>query len=327
MRRAAGAAVLGLALAGCSVIHTRPGDVAESASRSWPPNDPRVELAAVLANREDLRGHDALRWLRGDRKAPLFSRPYGVAWSGDDLLVADPGAARVLSLGKRGRVRSSRAGLFVSPAGVAACAQGVVVSDPPAGRVALLDQDLRLAGWLAEGLRRPTGIACIGARVYAVETGAHRVVELQDAGSAEVAGGRGEAPGRFNFPTALAADGATLWIGDTLNFRVQRIDPASGSVLAVFGTLGDASGEMPRIKGLAVDRAGRLWLSDALLDQVSLYTRDGGYLMSIGRHGDAPGEFYFPAGIAARSDGRVAIADSLNGRIQVLQESREGGTE
>ena len=151
-----------------------------------------------------------------------------------------------------------------------------------------------------------------------METAAHRLVELSGGKAVPVLGGRGMGPGQFNYPAALAVDGNTLWIGDTLNFRLQHVDPSSGQVLGGFGTLGDTPGQMPRVKDVAVDAGGRLWVSDALLDQVALYARNGEYLMSIGRNGSAPGEFAFPAGIGAAADGRVAVADSFNRRLEIF---------
>jgi sugar lactone lactonase YvrE len=117
----------------------------------------------------------------------------------------------------------------------------------------------------------------------------------------------------------VAIAGGSLLVGDTLNFRVQRIDLETGAAEGVFGQLGDAPGEMPRIKGLAVDAAGQLWVSDAHTDRVSLYTADGRLLLTLGGRGVDPGRFSFPAGIAAHPDGRVAVADSFNRRIQVFR--------
>lgn len=312
----------GLLAGGCTVVHRPSAGTPASGStegvRFWPPEDPRIELVRVLGLRGDLARGSVTAWLRGGRHEPLFTRPYGVAWDGGDILVADPGAGRVLRIGAGGGLSRSPEGLLGSPTFVAACGAGIVVSDPPAGRVALLDHKLRLVRWLASDLQRPTGVACLAGRVYVVETAAHRLVELADGEAATVMGARGNGPGLFNFPTALAADGDTLWVGDTLNFRLVHLDPVSGKVLGSFGTLGDTAGQMPRLKDVAVDARGRLWVTDALLDQVALYTRRGEYLMSIGHNGTAPGEFGFPAGVAAAADGRVAVADSFNRRLQVF---------
>lgn len=259
-------------------------------------------------------------WLTGAAAAEPFERPYGVAWDGDDLLVTDPAAARLVRVSPRGRITSSQPGLFLGPIGVARCEAGIVVTDSRQGSVTLLDGRLRLLRRLAEGLSRPTGVACIGPRIFVVETGGHHVLVLRkEGGIADVFGRRGEAEAQFNFPAALAADAASVWIGDTLNFRVQRLKATNGAYLRAFGRLGDGSGETPRIKGLAIDAAGRIWVTDAHLDQIALFSESGELLADLGRSGSGYGEFAFPAGIAAGPDGRIAVVDSLNRRIQILR--------
>jgi sugar lactone lactonase YvrE len=310
---ATAALLLAAVAAGCAV-RTQTFDPALYA---WPFHEPRVRLERIVERQRDAAGGLA-GWVRGQKDAPLFARPYGVAWDGDDLVVTDPGASAVLRLGADRKVRRSRAGLFASPIGVAACAEGVVVTDARAGSVALLDEQLHLVRWLARDLERPTGVAVYRDEIYVMETAKHRLLRLDGDVPEVVTGGRGDASGQLNFPVALAADAGGLWLGDTLNFRVQHLVPGAGAEVRVFGELGDASGEMPRIKDVAVDPLGRLWISDAYLNQVALFTAEGAYLMSLGRVGNAPGEFSFPTGIAAHPDGRVAVVDSMNRRLQVF---------
>jgi DNA-binding beta-propeller fold protein YncE len=286
---------------------------------AWPPDQPRVALERVIAGRSDLRRRGFWRRLAGQPDKALFQRPYGVAWDSEDLLVTDPAAGRVLRITRRGKVTSSPEGLLLGPIGVASCPDGVVVSDSRSGRVALLSRELELLGWLAEGLERPTGVGCTGQQILAVETGKHRVHVLGPGEARTHFGRRGEGPGEFNFPSALVVDHAELWVGDTLNFRLQQLSVDSGQVLAAFGQLGDSPGEMPRIKGLALDAQGNLWISDGHLDVVTIYSRSGRFLMDLGGTGSHPGEFSFPAGIAAGQDGRVAVVDSLNRRLQVFR--------
>jgi len=306
-------------LTGCTLIPAvdhLPGETAVGEGVFfWPAEQPRIRLEAILPS-PDRHGRSEDEMLR---------RPYGTAFDGEDLLVADPGAGTVFRLTSEGRTLRAPAFLLEAPVGVSVCPDGILVSDPPAGSVFLLDEKLKLRQVLAGGLHRPTGTACIGNRHFVVETGAHRLLELLPGGPRVVTGGRGLEEGRFNYPAALTSDGTTLWVGDTLNGRVQQIDPDSGAVLRSFGQSGDAPGNMPRIKGLAVDADGHLWISDALLDQVALYDAAGSYLMSIGRRGNAPGEMNFPAGLAAGGDGRVAVADSMNRRIQVFAPVETGG--
>ena len=91
--------------------------------------------------------------------------------------------------------------------------------------------------------------------------------------------------------------------------------------MAEFGDLGDTPGDLPRTKGLAVDGEGRIWISDGILDVVSVFGAEGQFLASYGKGGEEPGEFGMPAGIAVDPKGRVAVADSLNGRVQILLRS------
>lgn len=305
-RRAAGLAALLL-----STIAAAPGAAAGPAGA-------RLHVERVIDGRSRTRGFWAR--LTGAEAEPALVRPYGIAWDGEDLVVADPGAGRVVRFDSKGRVRRSPAGALSGPIGVAACEIGLVVADSRTGRVTLLDRELEPIRILADRLDRPTGVACEGDRLFVVETGAHRVVELDARGGrVRSIGRRGTGGGELNFPAALALDATSIWVGDTLNFRVQRLDGDDGGFRSSFGRLGDAVGETPRVKGIAVDAAGRLWVTDAHLDAVALFTPEGRLLLEIGGPGAEPGEFSFPAGIAAHADGRVAIADSFNRRVQVLR--------
>ncbi len=305
-----------LAIAGCAssqrVART------DFSTLEWPTGNPRVRLESVIRSRHDLGRRDVFSWVVGRRAEALFTRPHGVAWDGEDLIVTDPAARRILRIGKGGQVKFSPVGVVEEPIGVAACSRGLIVTDVGSGGVALVDRQLRFVRWLAEDLDRPTGVACHGEVVWVVETGAQRIVALAGDGRRSF-GQRGAEPGEFNYPTAAAFGNGRLYVGDTLNFRIQSLDPETGTALDSFGRLGDAPGEMPRIKGVAVDKSGHVWVSDAFLDMVSIYSADGGYLLGIGRQGIGPAEFAFPAGIAAHPDGRIAVVDSLNRRIQVFR--------
>ncbi len=318
-----GAVITTLVLvAGCTVLSPGARQRPVLTGIEWPPDQPRVRLEKVIRTRADL-GRTFRSWFTR-RDDELFTRPYGVAWDEEDLLVADPGAGEVVRLGADGTITRSAAGALGMPIGITACDWGVVVSDPARGAVVRLDSGLRVAAVLLEGLDRPTGVACLGTDVAVVETGAHRVVLRDASGELAFFGQRGNRGGEFNFPTAVAEDNLALWIGDVLNFRIQLLDPATGEAVLGFGRLGDSSGEMPRLKGIAIDPWGRIWVSDAHLDEVAVFSRDGLFLMSLGGSGSSPGRFAFPAGVAIRRDGAVAVADSLNRRIQLLRITDNG---
>jgi hypothetical protein len=162
-------------------------------------------------------------WIAGEGSAPLFERPYGLAWQGGDLVVADPSARRLVRVAASGKVTQSKPDPAFAPLMIASCADGLVASDSESGSVARFDSELRRVSWLAQGLDRPTGVACSPGAVWVVETGAHRLVVLGRDGSRRVVGGRGTGDGQFNFPVALVRLGDAFVVGDTLNFRIQRL--------------------------------------------------------------------------------------------------------
>jgi len=307
-----------LLVPGCAA--TSPVDRAVKSDLVWPLEQPRIRLHSVIPM--EGRGRRTMSKLLAAVGAgqvdASFLRPYAVAWDGEDLVVADPDTGRVARIGRRGRVVMSDRVLFRTPVGVAVCSGGIVVSDSEAGAVALLNRDLDLERWLARELARPTGVACEGERVFVSETGRHRLLIIGPDGTRSPFGERGSGPGQFNFPTSIAVSGSELLVADTMNFRIQRLDLATGDYVGRFGELGDAPGQMPRIKGIAVDDAGQVWVADAHLDRVALYDLAGTYLTSIGGSGSGPGEFAFPAGIAVADNGRIAVVDSLNRRLQVF---------
>ncbi len=306
-----------------------PAGLAAAERPGWTARGARIELERVISTRHDLatRRDAVIAWLMGKEDEPLFRRPYGVAWDGSDLLVADPAAHRVTRVAGT-TIRSSREGAVEDPVGVAVCNAGIFVTDARAGAVAVLNHNLQRTRWLASNLSRPTGIACSGDDIFVVETAAHRVLVMDSRGAVKrIIGGRGEGAGEFNYPTSIAVAGQFLFVGDTLNFRVQRIDLLTGAQVIAFGTNGDAAGNMPRVKGIAVDAQHHIWITDAHLDQIAIYTAEGEFLVAIGRTGFAPGELSFPAGIAFAEDGRIAVADSLNGRVQIFRLLGAGGME
>lgn len=70
--------------------------------------------------------------------------------------------------------------------------------------------------------------------------------------------------------------------------------------------------------GVAVDRSGRIWVSDPQNNNVVVFSSAGEREAIIGKNGQAPGEFSQPHGIAVDADGLVYVADTGNNRIQVL---------
>jgi sugar lactone lactonase YvrE len=139
-------------------------------------------------------------------------------------------------------------------------------------------------------------------------------------------GERGDAPGQFNYPTALAVHPQIgLVVADAMNFRIQVFDHA-GRLLTVFGHKGDAAGDFARPRDVAVDSEGHLYVLDNQFENVQVFDPDGRLLMAFGQEGSRPGEFAVPSGITIDAQDRIWVADSYNRRVQVFQYVRETPT-
>lgn len=97
---------------------------------------------------------------------------------------------------------------------------------------------------VADGLRTPFGMDFRAGRLVVAEFGGHRVIALDADGTTTVLAGSGKkgfadgpaAMAEFNSPhnLAVAPDG-TIYVADTLNNRVRKLDAKTGTVTTVAG--------------------------------------------------------------------------------------------
>jgi hypothetical protein len=69
------------------------------------------------------------------------------------------------------------------------------------------------------------------------------------------------------------------------------------------------SDSLGQVSGVAVDRAGNVYVTDFLAAKIWVFDSDGRLLTSIGRKGQGPGEFEAPTGPAIGPDGRLYVRD------------------
>src|ERR671930_612307 len=151
--------------------------------------------------------------------------------------------------------------MFVDPLGRVIAKQEGELRFPALGDVvgAMLQQ-VRSAGALEDEMAlplrpepRPTGPLAFPCKVLADEasgrlivsdSGHHRLIvtRLDGAGEARVIGrgvagfSNGDGAARFNTPQGLALDGETLYVADTTNHAIRRIDLGTGAVSTIAGT-------------------------------------------------------------------------------------------
>jgi len=141
------------------------------------------------------------------------------------------------------------------------------------------------------------------------------------AGQTGNVGGKGSAA-RFNYPQSLdfAPDGS-LYVADIWNRAVRKVS-RDGDV----ETVAALSGKVSSPRGVALDKAGNLAVSDTELQTVSLLTPAGALAALAGsasRHGHADGKgaevlFNRPTGIAVDRLKNLTVADNFSHVIRTV---------
>jgi len=300
-------------LAGCKAVPEAP---APPIFYPAPPVRPRVQFLCGLSSAADVapaRNFFA-RLVFGEereREADRIVRPYGMAMTPDVLYVCDSGGRRIVAFDFErrefrtfGDTGEPRLGM---PIHIAVGPNGEkFVSDASGGQVLVLDaRDRVIRRMIARDGMRPCDAVLLNRELYVVDarTNTIRVFDPDSGGLLRQLGRPGSALGEFFKPTNLAVGpGGNLYVSDTLNARVQRLD-GDGQALQAIGSLGTALGQMVRPKGIAVDREGRLYVADAATDSVQIYNPEGTLLMRIGGPGPDPGDMALPAGVSVSYEG------------------------
>jgi predicted CXXCH cytochrome family protein len=134
--------------------------------------------------------------------------------------------------------------------------------------------------------------------------------------------------GQFAAPQAIAVDAIAdhVIVTDTDNFRVQVFD-TTGILLFRFGyrTLYLPTTDVAwvaRPEGVAVDSCGNIYLADALMGTVRVFSKAGGELDALHApaigYGIAAGQLRVPCDIAIDSSGSMYVANTNNGTVEVF---------
>ena len=157
------------------------------------------------------------------------------------------------------------------------------------------------------------------------------VIVLAGSGSPGSANGTGTAAS-FRYPTAVAADDAgNVFVADSGNHQIRKIT-TDGVVTTIGGSRQGYTEEGPATaalfngpNGIAVDRSGVVYISDAGNFRVRKITTDGFVHLLAGSgsqsFGDNPGDlasFDQMSGIALDTNRNVYVADAGNHRIRMI---------
>jgi len=237
--------------------------------------------------------------------------------------VADGAAAyQVCTSGCRRALNGGGAGEFNYPVGIATDATHVYVVDPNNDRVQKFDLAGAKAGqWTIPGSQEPQGIAVADGKVY-VSTRADAIWRFDTSGvpdntwdSDGVTGSGGTGAGQFSFPEGISVDGTGVYVADSGNNRVQKLD-MSGSPTAAWGSAGSGNGQFDQPWGMLAT-GGSVWVTDAYNHRLQKFSQAGVHQLTVGTPPDA-GEFYFPLDVATAASGDVYVAGWSDRAIQRL---------
>ncbi|APV50554.1 hypothetical protein BWI17_13165 [Betaproteobacteria bacterium GR16-43] len=197
---------------------------------------------------------------------------------------------------------------------------------------------------VANGFNSPIGIVADGSgNLYVADTLNQRVVKVSPSGVITLVAGNGTpafggdggpaTAASLNQPEGVAVDGAgNVYIADSSNRRVRRVDAADGTISTVAGTgvpgnEGDGgpatSANMSRPVALAFDAAGDLYIADQSRGRVrrisaGIITTFAGTTLGFSGDGGpaSAAQLRAPSGLAFDPAGNLYIVDYFNFRIR-----------
>jgi len=288
-----------------------------------------------------VKGHSLLANLRDrivvlayGRQNVLIAPTHIATDSKQRLIITDPDLAAVHVLDAAGktafRIQGGPSRRFQSPEGVAVDAgDNIYVADGRVGTVEVFDPEghfLRTIGTFRgeRMFERPTGIAINkdAGLLYVLDSPANELVVFDLKGNLlQRVGSRSKVA--LDYPTEIAVAGDRVVILDDFGARVQVLDARCNLTSAFRVKVHQGAPKVAEI-GLAVDHAGRIYLSNLFPDSVAAFDQSGKLIGMYGHSGTQVREFRLPGGMWVDATDRIYIADTDNSRVQVFQSSEIG---
>lgn len=281
------------------------------------PDEPHLQYLFSYSTQKQLNGgndNTFMSFVTG-RKMPEtgFGKPYGAAPGNGKLYVCDTelGGVVITDFSKRrlGMVAAEGEGELKMPLNLTVDIEGsLYVADAGRNQVVIFDAKENFVAAIGKvGELKPRDVAVNQNRIYVADLQTHNV-HVYDKATREklfdIPRGA-EATNRaieIQMPTNLALDSrGQLYVADTGHFRIKVFD-ADGKYLRSVGEFGQGLGQFSRLKGIAVDRANRLYAVDAMSQVVQVFDDAGQLLMFFGDPTIGPNFENLPAKVVVDYD-------------------------
>lgn len=200
----------------------------------------------------------------------------------------------------------------------------VVIADSARGRVHIFDRQTgeysHIRSTEEEKLSLPIGLA-VGAddRIFVADGDRAKIYVFKPDGTFDTDLGSAKWLKR---PAGIAIDRARqrLYVADPGAHDVKVVDIANGALVKTIGERGTESGKFNYPAFVAVDRQGRLLVTDALNGRIQIFDAEGRFVAALGKKGDGTGDLSAPKGAAADSEGHIYVADADFDNFQIFDE-------
>ena len=328
-----------LGLAACVFVLTgcaAPQKAAE-APVFYPPSPqlPRLQFLVSYSGVKDLGGGKSAFdvFVTGREDVSRLAKPYGVAIYEGKIYVCDTGGG-VMVFDLEGktfeRLKGAEGpGKLLTPINIRIDKDGTkYVADSGRKQVIVFDKnDMYVRAYGIEGKWRPVDAAAFEDRVYVADSD-NGEIKVFDKASGKVIKKIGS-EGLLDRPTNMVFDEeGYLFVSDAARFQIVELD-RDGHEKGAIGKLGLNYGHFSRPKGVALDRAGRVFVVDSSFYNVQIFDKKRKQLLTFfGEGGTKPGKLILPAQVVVDYDNmkyfEKYVAPSFEMEFLVLVTSQFG---
>lgn len=267
----------------------------------------------------------------------LFNKPSFACFGPDGkIYVADTMKNRVVVFDSEGNfvglIKGEATGKFTLkwPVSVAVADDGrIFVLSKQDRKIIVFNQQYKPINVIVFDNAIPTALYIKGDRLY-VGTDKAIMIGTLDGRLVKTIGRFGKKEGQFDLIGGIVvSDDGTIYVADSLNYRVQAIDEKTGKAKWVYGKPLPPQSAIqfrgPERKfglpsSITLDERGRLYVVDGLSSEIHILdAKTGKFIKKVSDIGHAEGLVYYPDGIYYGKGGLIAVADKFNDRVQIFR--------